>query len=1858
MSTEVFRLGASTPPNSFAHANAYLQASAGASFSARRGIDITAGFDLQGQVNAQAGGSGMGASFAAGVDVSGAFAVQAALPIDLFSSEGAGLVARLQAKLALTAFVSAALTLDRSALEQTVRADFSGPMSTLLDIVLDELDVSAGFWGRASLAIQALGEAVLAGTLLPSADGGAGLSFSARYETAFIYGAGTHFIANLGFDHPQRLFTRLTGAISAELLALVTPPDPDDEALVAVGLGALRTLLPVAVRGLFQLGMALADNATAATALPAGPAGPAQPAGQASPAVVPADASTAVSALAASLIAQGQQVVVQAVSDLATSLLSGALADARLVAALSRLTASDLTTITGQLTAVQSDVQALTGTDITDIDQWITGLLTCLSDLDTVLTSLAGFGVPAAVTGDTQSWAALLWAAGTLLQRIISWADGSGSGSPFSADPVTPTPVASIAAAVKPAGGTIAYADVVTYLIGSQVTSTDLETALRNAIPQAGAVFDWLNTALGSSQGQLLQTLFQDLAAPSAEQAATLISQLGTAAADALTNHILPELLDPLAAAQTDPAVAAFVEDVVKPALTALPQSILPALAGLGATPGMPGVASALDASDPALRLREAISAVLLQIVEHLLATTLKVLIDHALTNAQAALNTAADDVSAGGPVTRAVQDIDALAAVLLADSPETILLIPTAGDIVNLLTLAGVVAYHLEQASDDLFGLVDTLMQFALGSDATRQASLTALTSSDQPVDQPDLSQALSKVGDGALKVVGDVLDDLPTLIADHVANEVAAIVAVVEQVAGQIVTALSDAISALEQAGQTAANYLNNVLLPQVQKLLGDLGSTITQFGEQIQGLAQQALDQIQQAGLNVIEDLMGGPPVSWVQQAIVDLYNALFGAIADIVGFVTGILAAGAEAVGEVLTAIASGGHGTQADADAALHQGLLAASSADLNFDLKVSVAGVTLLDLGTVTISAGTIGGILHDQINGDEPSQTLLSTGAEQAATAAQANAKVAAAQTQQAANTSQTTALQAQVASFTLPATPTVAIVTPTPGTTVPFGARVLISADGVNAGFAGTTLGAAPRIVVTVNGVRWTYQPTDWVTDAIDPGKLILQADLVAFPLTSGIGAAGAGGTDPLAPQSVTTTPAVSATFDARTATLVLQPTTSSPPGRQPLPPQPLPMTDQPWTRRALLRQALADPAGTVTAGLTGAGQFTVTNIGTGQRTPVPAPQPWTLNPPSPDLTMSRSVPVMAGKLGLNTISVAVADGAGHTATATTTVVIEPGLLYAISAKHSGSCLTVAGGETASAAGASVQQSAWAGGRNQMWQLVTATPPRADGAVDLTAAHSGLALGLSTDVPVGAYDGWYGCAKCGALFAAGGPASGTACPGGGSHDPGTSADFFLGNYVLVAGWAQCLKCAGLFTDVAGLPSVCPAGGTHFEGFANETSWTLAVNVTAGADMPSWQECGKCGVLVAADGTGTCAAGGGHNPAGAATVVPSLDMDGTPLAQGNPGGPWRVLPGADPQYRQLQRQRSDGSTLVAEVAGASLADGATVDQATSTGADSQQWRLTPVPAIDPAAYYTVTNASSGLVLEVQGGPAAVADGTAIDQAAASGQANQHWRFLPNSDGSYAMVAEHSGSCLSEPSDQYRYDTGPVIQSHPSSVVTAGIGFGPPQSWQLIPASPGYYRIQSAATGLVLAVDSTAAGALVQQGDWRALTSQEWSLSMVTDLDTGTWYTITARHSGLVLGVAGGPAATQPGTAVEQEVPANMMSQRWRLLPGAAAGYYVLLAQHTTLSPGSGGCLDLAGGATASGTAVVLNTQAGAASQSWQLVQVEPGVCMIQDLSTGQVLQAGGDPAALAPGLAAQAAAWTGADNQKWWLTR
>jgi hypothetical protein len=81
------------------------------------------------------------------------------------------------------------------------------------------------------------------------------------------------------------------------------------------------------------------------------------------------------------------------------------------------------------------------------------------------------------------------------------------------------------------------------------------------------------------------------------------------------------------------------------------------------------------------------------------------------------------------------------------------------------------------------------------------------------------------------------------------------------------------------------------------------------------------------------------------------------------------------------------------------------------------------------------------------------------------------------------------------------------------------------------------------------------------------------------------------------------------------------------------------------------------------------------------------------------------------------------------------------------------------------------------------------------------------------------------------------------------------------------------------------------------------------------------------------------------------------------------------------------------GSGKVLDVAGSSLADGARVVQATADGRASQQWQLRP----QTGGVFLVVNRNSGKVLDVGGG--STADGVALIQYRDNGGSNQRWTF-------------------------------------------------------------------------------------------------------------------------------------------------------------------------------------------------------------------------------------------------------------------
>ncbi|GAB3805764.1 glycosyl hydrolase family 95 catalytic domain-containing protein [Micromonospora zhanjiangensis] len=139
----------------------------------------------------------------------------------------------------------------------------------------------------------------------------------------------------------------------------------------------------------------------------------------------------------------------------------------------------------------------------------------------------------------------------------------------------------------------------------------------------------------------------------------------------------------------------------------------------------------------------------------------------------------------------------------------------------------------------------------------------------------------------------------------------------------------------------------------------------------------------------------------------------------------------------------------------------------------------------------------------------------------------------------------------------------------------------------------------------------------------------------------------------------------------------------------------------------------------------------------------------------------------------------------------------------------------------------------------------------------------------------------------------------------------------------------------------------------------------------------------------------------------------------------------------------------------------------------------------------DPGAgTVRLVNRNSGKVLDVNGG--STADGATVIQWPWSGAANQRWRLLANSDGSYRLSSVASGKVLTSTGDN---QGATLVQSTDTN--------GANQCWKLTPAATaGYQRLVNVRTGLCADVEggSGADGARVIQWSANGGANQEWQL--------------------------------------------------------------------------------------------------------------------------------------------------------------
>jgi hypothetical protein len=104
------------------------------------------------------------------------------------------------------------------------------------------------------------------------------------------------------------------------------------------------------------------------------------------------------------------------------------------------------------------------------------------------------------------------------------------------------------------------------------------------------------------------------------------------------------------------------------------------------------------------------------------------------------------------------------------------------------------------------------------------------------------------------------------------------------------------------------------------------------------------------------------------------------------------------------------------------------------------------------------------------------------------------------------------------------------------------------------------------------------------------------------------------------------------------------------------------------------------------------------------------------------------------------------------------------------------------------------------------------------------------------------------------------------------------------------------------------------------------------------------------------------------------------------------------------------------------------LKRGARLDQRTCSGGANQTFKFTPV-----IGGYEITIKSSGMQVDVAGGPTAIANGRPIIQWPYWGGSNEIWDAIGSANGTYRLSALSSGKCL-EVSGMSLADGAPIIQ--------------------------------------------------------------------------------------------------------------------------------------------------------------------------------------------------------------------------------
>ena len=296
-----------------------------------------------------------------------------------------------------------------------------------------------------------------------------------------------------------------------------------------------------------------------------------------------------------------------------------------------------------------------------------------------------------------------------------------------------------------------------------------------------------------------------------------------------------------------------------------------------------------------------------------------------------------------------------------------------------------------------------------------------------------------------------------------------------------------------------------------------------------------------------------------------------------------------------------------------------------------------------------------------------------------------------------------------------------------------------------------------------------------------------------------------------------------------------------------------------------------------------------------------------------------------------------------------------------------------------------------------------------------------------------------------------------------------------------------------------------------------------------------------------------------------------------------------------------------------------SFHDGSSVDLRKSSGADRQKWSLYSTSpevkggrTVEDGIYYVGAKADPSQVLDIA--DASSSDGANLQIWAATGAANQKFRFECGDDGFYTITCLKSGKVLD-------VDNGNVV---PGANVQQWSGYGgDSQRWAVQDDGDGGYRLVCKANGLAIDLTggSTADGTNVQSWTLNGTEAQSFDISsakadrVVAD---GVYVVSAAADPSKVLDVEGG--SLSDGARLQVYGTNMTQAQAFRFDYDEETGFY------TITNEGSGKVLDAAGGSTSNGTRVQQYAPNGTLAQRWIVSRDGDGVRICSAAAPSQVL--------------------------------